>query len=61
MYWLLLVQPGQVLFLFYFSRAVIGVGVEEEDRKHTWLDDAGSVSEHVIIICCARDCSVLTT
>ena len=45
-------QPGQVLFLFSFSRAVIGVGVEEEDRKHTWLDDAGSVSEHVIIICC---------
>jgi hypothetical protein len=37
------------------SRAVIGVGVEEEDRKHTWLDDAESVSEHVIITCWACD------
>ena len=32
---------------FSHSRAVIGVGVEEEDRKHTWLDDAESVSYHV--------------
>ncbi len=38
-------------FYFLYSRAVIGVGVEEEDRKHTWLDDAESVSEHVIITC----------
>jgi pre-mRNA-processing factor 6 len=27
------------------SRAVIGIGVEEEDRKHTWLEDAQSVCE----------------
>ena len=26
-----------------FSRAVIGIGVEEEDRKHTWMEDAESV------------------
>ena len=26
------------------SRSVIGVGVEEEDRKHTWMEDADSVS-----------------
>ena len=25
-------------------RAVIGIGIEEEDRKHTWMDDADSVS-----------------
>ena len=25
-------------------RAVIGIGVEEEDRKHTWMEDAESVS-----------------
>ena len=31
-------------FCSFGSRAVIGVGVEEEDRKHTWLDDAESVS-----------------
>ena len=50
-----------VLFLFLFSRAVIGVGVEEEDRKHTWLDDADSVSKHVIIVSLSRDYYVLTT
>ncbi|KAK2559799.1 Pre-mRNA-processing factor 6 [Acropora cervicornis] len=27
---------------------VIGVGVEEEDRKHTWMEDANSVSEIVL-------------
>lgn len=25
-------------------RAVIGIGIEEEDRKHTWMEDAESVS-----------------
>lgn len=24
-------------------RAVIGIGIEEEDRKHTWMEDADSV------------------
>lgn len=27
-------------------RAVIGIGIEEEDRKHTWMEDADSVSEY---------------
>lgn len=39
----------EVVFIPLCSRAVIGVGVEEEDRKHTWLDDSESVSEHVIV------------
>ena len=29
---------------FVCSDTVIGIGVEEEDRKHTWMDDANSVS-----------------
>ena len=32
-----------------FRRAVIGVGVEEEDQKHTWMEDAESVSSQFII------------
>lgn len=27
-----------------FRRNVIGAGIEEEDRKHTWMEDAESVS-----------------
>ncbi|XP_065063649.1 pre-mRNA-processing factor 6-like isoform X2 [Rhopilema esculentum] len=27
-------------------RAVIGIGVEEEDRKHTWMEDAESCAAH---------------
>lgn len=27
------------------SDTVIGIGVEEEDRKHTWMEDANSVSK----------------
>ena len=27
---------------------MIGIGVEEEDRKHTWMDDAESVSVPMI-------------
>ena len=30
--------------LCVFSRAVISVGVEEEDKKHTWMEDAEAVS-----------------
>ena len=37
-----------MIFIFS-SRAVIGVGVEEEDRKHTWLDDAESVSRSSLL------------
>lgn len=29
---------------FVFRDTVIGIGVEEEDRKHTWMEDANSVS-----------------
>ena len=29
---------------FVFSDTVIGIGVEEEDRKHTWMEDSNSVS-----------------
>ena len=32
------------MYFFLFSDIVIGIGVEEEDRKHTWMDDAESVS-----------------
>jgi len=27
-------------------RAVVGIGVEEEDRKHTWMEDAESCAAH---------------
>lgn len=30
-------------------RAVIGIGIEEEDRKHTWMEDADSVCPAVIL------------
>ena len=39
---------GQTVYLI-FRRAVIGVGVEEEDQKHTWMEDAESVSSQFII------------
>lgn len=26
-----------------YSRAVISIGVEEEDKKHTWMADADAV------------------
>lgn len=50
------VFPRDVI-LFYcniFSENVIGVGVEEEDKKHTWMEDAESVSSWII-------CSVIQT
>ena len=31
-------------FSFVYSRTIIGHNVEEEDRKHTWMEDAESVS-----------------
>ena len=31
--------------IFVCSDTVIGIGVEEEDRKHTWMEDANSVSK----------------
>ncbi|XP_046863113.1 pre-mRNA-processing factor 6-like [Xenia sp. Carnegie-2017] len=35
-------KSGSVETCQAIIRAVIGVGIEEEDRKHTWLDDAES-------------------
>lgn len=37
-----------LLGMVFFSRAVIGVGVEDEDKKHTWMEDAESVSILII-------------
>lgn len=31
-------------------RAVIGIGIEEEDRKHTWMEDADSVCPAVKLL-----------
>lgn len=31
-------------------RAVIGIGIEEEDRKHTWMEDADSVCPAVMLV-----------
>eukprot|EP00794_Sanderia_malayensis_P012168 gene12168-13423_t len=32
-------------------RAVIGIGIEEEDRKHTWMEDAESCAAHAAYNC----------
>ncbi|XP_013768209.1 pre-mRNA-processing factor 6 [Pundamilia nyererei] len=32
-------------------RAVIGIGIEEEDRKHTWMEDAESCVAHGALEC----------
>lgn len=32
-------------------KSIIGTGVEEEDRKQTWIDDAEFVSQ-LIFVCC---------
>jgi len=32
-------------------RCVIGVGIEEEDRKHTWMEDADTCASHGAIAC----------
>ena len=37
---------------------VVGVGVEEEDRKHTWMEDAEAVSIRSNIPVCLVNCSV---
>ena len=33
-----------IVFVHFLSQHVIGIGVEEEDRKHTWMEDADAVS-----------------
>lgn len=37
-------RAGSVATCQAVMRAVIGIGIEEEDRKHTWMEDADSVS-----------------
>lgn len=37
-------KAGSVATCQAVIRAVIGIGIEEEDRKHTWMEDAESVS-----------------
>uniref|UniRef100_A0A8C8YHA3 Pre-mRNA-processing factor 6 n=1 Tax=Prolemur simus TaxID=1328070 RepID=A0A8C8YHA3_PROSS len=39
-------RAGSVATCQAVMRAVIGIGIEEEDRKHTWMEDADSVSLH---------------
>ncbi|EGW10560.1 Pre-mRNA-processing factor 6 [Cricetulus griseus] len=36
-------RAGSVATCQAVMRAVIGIGIEEEDRKHTWMEDADSV------------------
>lgn len=36
-------KAGSVATCQAVIRAVIGIGIEEEDRKHTWMEDADSV------------------
>ncbi|PIO30272.1 hypothetical protein AB205_0028180, partial [Aquarana catesbeiana] len=35
-------KAGSVVTCQAVTRAVIGIGIEEEDRKHTWMEDAES-------------------
>lgn len=37
-------KAGSVATCQAVIRAVIGIGIDEEDRKHTWMEDADSVS-----------------
>lgn len=40
-------KAGSVATCQAVIRAVIGIGIEEEDRKHTWMEDAESVSTNI--------------
>uniref|UniRef100_U3J6F5 Pre-mRNA-processing factor 6 n=1 Tax=Anas platyrhynchos platyrhynchos TaxID=8840 RepID=U3J6F5_ANAPP len=42
-------KAGSVATCQAIMRAVIGIGIEEEDRKHTWMEDADSVCPAVIL------------
>lgn len=37
-------KAGSVATCQAVIRAVIGIGIEEEDCKHTWMEDADSVN-----------------
>lgn len=43
-------KAGSVATCQAVIRAVIGIGIEEEDCKHTWMEDAESVSNLLIRI-----------
>lgn len=42
-------KAGSVATCQAVIRAVIGIGIEEEDRKHTWMEDAESVSPPILL------------
>lgn len=42
-------KAGSVATCQAVIRAVIGIGIEEEDRKHTWMEDADSVSTDISV------------
>lgn len=42
-------RAGSVATCQAIIRAVIGIGIEEEDRKHAWMEDAESVSVKVFV------------
>lgn len=49
-------KAGSVATCQAVIRAVIGIGIEEEDRKHTWMEDADSVrTELLLLLYCIHD------
>uniref|UniRef100_A0A7N8XFF2 Pre-mRNA-processing factor 6 n=1 Tax=Mastacembelus armatus TaxID=205130 RepID=A0A7N8XFF2_9TELE len=44
-------KAGSVATCQAVIRAVIGIGIEEEDRKHTWMEDADSCVAHGALEC----------
>lgn len=41
-------KAGSVATCQAVIRDVIGIGIEEEDRKHTWMEDADSVRTELL-------------
>lgn len=37
-------------YLCFYSRVVIGVGVEDEDKKYIWMEDVEFVSVFIIYL-----------
>lgn len=46
-YWCncVIIKYNNKYFIDIYSNIVIGIGVEEEDRKYMWMDDVDSVRE----------------
>ena len=38
-------------FTFHFSKSILGYGIEDEDKKATWLEDAKNFSDQGAFIC----------